>query len=693
MTNTAAISSLTLRARYDDGFAAFLNGALVASANAPAMLDWNSSATNWHPTAEALQFESFDLTDAIGYLQNGANVLALQGLNVSATNSDFLLQVELEGDGCQYSTDARYFTQPTPGAPNMPAPSNHGSDPVTNYNVYRGMVSGSETLLTTLGNVLTYNDTGLTNGQTYYYKVSAVNSVGEGPQSNEASASIQIFTVPTAPTITSATPGNAQVTLTWTAPASNGGTSITNYRIYRGTTPGSETLLTTLGNVLTYTNTGLINGQTYYYKVSAVNSVGEGPQSNEASASIQIFTVPTAPTITSATPGNAQVTLTWTAPASNGGTSITNYRIYRGTTPGSETLLTTLGNVLTYTNTGLINGQTYYYKVSAVNSAGEGPQSSEASAAPLSVPSGDYAYTLINGGTAVQITGYRGLGGAVTTPSEIAGKPVTSIGDYALQKLTSLTSLTIPNGVTSIGKGAVCYCSALTSVTIPGSVTSLGTYAFYGCTHLTSVTIPGSVGVIGDYTFYQCTALTSLTISNGVTSIGNATFCYCSSLTSVTIPNNVTSIGNHAFYYCTALTSVTIPGSVTSIADHAFCYCTALTSVTIPGSVTSIGDYAFQQCTSLTSLTISKGVTAIGVGTFCYCSALTSVTIPGSVTSLGTYAFYYCTALTQMTFQGNAPTCGANWIAGHNAGLTIYYYSGSTGFTTPTWNGVTTKML
>ncbi len=119
LTNNAAISSLTLRARYDDGFAAFLNGTLVASANAPATLDWNSSATNWHPTADALQFESFDLTAAIGYLQNGANVLALQGLNVSATNSDFLLQVELEGDGYQYSTDARYFTQPTPGAPNI----------------------------------------------------------------------------------------------------------------------------------------------------------------------------------------------------------------------------------------------------------------------------------------------------------------------------------------------------------------------------------------------------------------------------------------------------------------------------------------------------------------------------------------------------------------------------------------------
>ena len=118
VTNATTINSLKLRVRYDDGFAAFLNGALVASDNTPATLDWNSSAANRRPTTDALQFNSFDLAAAIVYLQNGANVLALQGLNVSATNVDFLLQVELEADGYQYSAEGRYFTQPTPGAPN-----------------------------------------------------------------------------------------------------------------------------------------------------------------------------------------------------------------------------------------------------------------------------------------------------------------------------------------------------------------------------------------------------------------------------------------------------------------------------------------------------------------------------------------------------------------------------------------------
>jgi len=87
-----------------------------------------------------------------------------------------------------------------------------------------------------------------------------------------------------------------------------------------------------------------------------------------------------------ATAGNSQTILTWSAPASNGGSSVTGYKVYRGTTSGAETLLTTLGNVLTFTNTGLTNGQTYYYKVSAVNAVGEGSLSAEVSAAPATQP-------------------------------------------------------------------------------------------------------------------------------------------------------------------------------------------------------------------------------------------------------------------------------------------------------------------
>jgi hypothetical protein len=74
------------------------------------------------------------------------------------------------------------------------------------------------------------------------------------------------------------------VSLQWSPPSSNGGAAITNYNVYRATAPGAETLLTQLGNVTSYTDTAVTNGTTYYYQVSAVNSVGEGALSNERSA-------------------------------------------------------------------------------------------------------------------------------------------------------------------------------------------------------------------------------------------------------------------------------------------------------------------------------------------------------------------------------------------------------------------------
>ncbi|MEM4292604.1 MAG: right-handed parallel beta-helix repeat-containing protein [Thermoplasmata archaeon] len=89
---------------------------------------------------------------------------------------------------------------------------------------------------------------------------------------------------PSAPRNLQAVAGNQTVRLSWQPPDNDGGSAITNYKVYRGTTSGNLAFLKDVGNVLTYTDTGLTNGQTYYYQVSAVNGVGEGPRSNEVSA-------------------------------------------------------------------------------------------------------------------------------------------------------------------------------------------------------------------------------------------------------------------------------------------------------------------------------------------------------------------------------------------------------------------------
>lgn len=138
---------------------------------------------------------------------------------------------------------------------------------------------------------------------------------------------------------------------------------------------------------------------------------------------------------------------------------------------------------------------------------------------------------------------------------------ITSIGYYAFDGCSRLTSINIPNSVTSIEGYAFDGCSGLKSITIPNSVTSIGKDAFWGCKGLTNITIPNNVTSIESFVFSACSGLTSITIPNSVTSIGNDTFSWCSELTSITIPNSVTSIGSSAFYGCSGLKDITTLGS------------------------------------------------------------------------------------------------------------------------------------
>ena len=321
---------------------------------------------------------------------------------------------------------------------------------------------------------------------------------------------------------------------------------------------------------------------------------------------------------------------------------------------------------------------------------------------------------------AVTKLGFNGekYSGTIIIPAEVSYSgirySVTSIGAYAFNGCTGLTSVTIPNSVTSIDSWAFCGCTRLTSITIPNSVTSIGSDAFKGCTALASITIGNSVTNIGKYAFSGCSGLTtivwnakschdftyitysyrsnapfdeicsqitsftfgeqvehipaylcygmnkltSITVPNSVTSIGGRAFSGCTRLTSVTIGDNVMWIGGSAFYNCNGLTSVTIPNSVMSIGSSAFSGCTNLTSITIPNSVTTIGEYAFQSCTGLTSVTIGNSVTSIGDRAFSGCDGLTSIIIPYSVISIGEGAFFYCRGLTSITIPNSVTSIG-----------------------------------
>ena len=281
----------------------------------------------------------------------------------------------------------------------------------------------------------------------------------------------------------------------------------------------------------------------------------------------------------------------------------------------------------------------------------------------------------------VTITGYTGSAAEIAIPDKIESKPVTAIGTEAFKGITSLTSVTIPEGVTSIGERTFENCTSLTSATIPGSVTSIAEYAFCNCASLTSVNIPAGVTSIEEATFFGCSSLKSIKIPSGVTSIGISAFAGCSSLKSITIPGSVTSIGNAVFSRCTSLESIDISDSVTSINYKAFDGCTSLKSIDIPDGVTSIGEEAFSDCTSLESVTIPNSVTSIRprvfqncislksvdipdsvtlnyAGIFKGCTSLTSVTIPNSVTFIADDTFSNCTSLTSVTIPKSVTSIG-----------------------------------
>ena len=251
----------------------------------------------------------------------------------------------------------------------------------TSYNLYRGTSTGVTTATGTkiAGVTSSYTDTGLTNGTAYYYIVTAVNAVGESAASSEASATpVAAVTIPNAPTGLSATAGDGQITLSWTAVS-----GATSYNLYRGTSTGVTTATGTkiAGVTSSYTDTGLTNGTTYYYIVTAVNAVGESTASSEASATpVAAVVIPAAPTGLSATAGDGQITLSWTAVS-----GATSYNLYRGTSTGVTTATGTkiAGVTSSYTDTGLTGGTTYYYIVTAVNAVGESTASSEASATPV----------------------------------------------------------------------------------------------------------------------------------------------------------------------------------------------------------------------------------------------------------------------------------------------------------------------
>jgi fibronectin type 3 domain-containing protein len=314
------------------------------------------------------------------------------------------------------------------------APVEDGGSAIAGYDVHEGTSPGGESGSSVGGLIAgtSYTVTGLTNGTTYYFTAVSVNGAGlQSSPSNEASATpVAPVTAPGAPTGLSATAGDAQVTLSWKAPSSDGGEQITSYDVLEGSTANFKAghpVASSSGTSVTVK--GLTNGTTYYFEVAAVNGVGAGPASGSVSATpAAAITAPAAPGSLTATGGKGQVSLSWTAPGSTGGAAISGYIIYSGTSAGGESASPVTGSPVkgtSYTVTGLANGTTYYFKVAAVNAdKQQGKDSGEASAKTLSA-SGSASASASASASQNPSAGASGSPGATGIPGAPGGLTAT----------------------------------------------------------------------------------------------------------------------------------------------------------------------------------------------------------------------------------------------------------------------------
>jgi fibronectin type 3 domain-containing protein len=339
---------------------------LLAYFNSSGQQIWNQT---WGGTGD-------DCGNSIAMDTNGSAYMAGSTTSFGAGQADMAI--------------VKYIVQREPGVPlNVQAvPGNghvnltwgvpsEGRSPITGYNLYWSMDNITFFKLD-IGPITAYKHENLTNGQSYYYKIAAVNIFGQGANSTTVMVTPGI---PGQVTNLLAVAGNGHVNLSWSVPY-EGGSPITGYTLY-WTTDNTNFTRIDLGNAIIYQHSGLADGQAYQYKVAAVNAIGEGANSSEVS--ISTWGVPAQVMGIAATPGDQNISLSWDAPSDNGA-SIISYNIYRSLSVAGTYSLVDTSTTTGYNNTGLASGIMYHYKVSAVNIIGEGANSSVISIATWGVP-------------------------------------------------------------------------------------------------------------------------------------------------------------------------------------------------------------------------------------------------------------------------------------------------------------------
>ena len=548
------------------------------------------------------------------------------------------------------------------------------------YEVYRARsLNGDYIKYSTVTGTSYTNTSYIENGNTYYYKVRALDANGTAGAWSSV-VSVTYKQTLSAPTVTGGNDAQGRPTLTWKAV-----TGAAKYEVYRARSRSGEYIKYSTVTGTSYTNISYIeNGNTYYYKVRALDANGTAGAWSSI-VSVTYKQTLSAPTVTGGNDAQGRPTLKW-----NAVTGAAKYEVYRARSMNGDYIKYSTVTGTSYTNTSYIeNGNTYYYKMRALDANGTaGAWSSIVSVTykqTLSAPTvtgGNDAqgrptlkWNAVTGAAKYEVYRARSRSGEYIKYSTVTGTSYTNISYiengntyyYKVRALdangtagawSSIVSVTYRKPAAATAASGKCGDSAKWTLDAAGTLTISGTgrmYDYEWPADRGGTTPPWLANKYRD-------SIRTLRVEQGITYIGRCAFDSCSNLSDVTLPTSLRIIGQCAFNDCTALRSIQLPEGLTAIKEDAF-NAAGLVSITFPSTLRELRNGAFMNCEKLQSLRLPEGLTTIGVWAF-YCNPnISSIYIPASVTMIGEEAFIYYNNLATVRYGGSQSQWNAVSVA------------------------------